>query len=226
MNRYRVLRYDGGDKMADLILKDYNMLLVIERFGISLGFKEHSIEEVCTEHNVDVATLLAVVNLLTNNDTKATDYSQISLRSLMEYIHVSHHYFIDYKLPSIREKLTKAVSSQEVLSKAVLNYFDEYVAEVKNHMCFEEESLFSYVNGLLNGDRDMEFDIESFSDHHEGMDSKMAELKAILIKYYPSQSSHDLSLVLVEIFSCEEELDRHARIEDYLLIPSIKELLR
>jgi len=32
------LKYSGTDKMSDLICENYNLLLVMSRFGLSLGF--------------------------------------------------------------------------------------------------------------------------------------------------------------------------------------------
>ncbi len=221
MNSYRTLRYSETDKMSDLILQNYDMLHVIERFGISLGFKELSIGEVCKAHGVDCYTLLAMVNLLTTGERVSIDYKLISIESLMEYLKSSHYYFLEYKLPSIRKRLHLAISDKEALSLAVINYFDEYVAEVRNHMDYEENELFGYIR-VGQESANMRLDIEEFCDHHDSMESKLSELKSILIKYYPAQSSYELSGVLIDIFNCERELADHARVEDDLLMPAIK----
>ena len=57
--------YRETDKMSDLICENYPMVLVMSRFGISLGFGEKHIGEVCRENGVDTTTFLAVVNFLT-----------------------------------------------------------------------------------------------------------------------------------------------------------------
>ena len=53
---------------------------------------------------------------------------------------------------------------------------------------------------------------------------RMGELKNILIKYYPAESSNELNSVLFDIFTCEEDLASHNYIEDALFIPAIKKL--
>ena len=40
-------------KMADLIHLDFQLLAVIQRIGINLGFREKTIDEVCQENDVD-----------------------------------------------------------------------------------------------------------------------------------------------------------------------------
>lgn len=34
------MKYTGTDKMSDLICENYTLLLVMSRFGLSLGFKD------------------------------------------------------------------------------------------------------------------------------------------------------------------------------------------
>ena len=41
------LKYSGTDKMSDLICENYNLLLVMSRFGLSLGFGDQTVQQVC-----------------------------------------------------------------------------------------------------------------------------------------------------------------------------------
>ena len=40
------LKYSGTDKMSDLICENYNLLLVMSRFGLSLGFGDQTVQQV------------------------------------------------------------------------------------------------------------------------------------------------------------------------------------
>lgn len=45
------------------------------------------------------------------------------------------------------------------------------------------------------------------------------------IKYYPANGDNRLlNATLFDIFSCEEDLASHNRVEDYLFVPAIMEL--
>lgn len=225
MNRvYKVLSYTPEDKMSDLICDNYPMLHVLTRFSIDLGFKDQTIEETCIANGVDVTTFLAVVNLLIAENRVGINYKAISLGALIDYLSNSHKYFTEFKLPKIRKRLQEAIQDNDSLSMAVINYYDEYIAEVNRHMRYEEGIVFKYVDDLLKGQSTVGFNIGMFSDHHESMDSKLTELKNIIIKYYPSPSTNELSSVLFEIFACESDLLSHSEIEDYLLIPAIRHL--
>jgi regulator of cell morphogenesis and NO signaling len=125
--------------MGGLIGGNYRVLLVMSRFGIGLGVGDKSIGEICRDNGVDAATFLAIVNMLCEEE--ATDYapSGVSLESLLLYLHHSHNYFLDFRLPAIRSELVEVLEDPlGPLSRAVLGYFDEYVAEVRKHMQYEE----------------------------------------------------------------------------------------
>ncbi|MFR9602790.1 MAG: hemerythrin domain-containing protein [Rikenellaceae bacterium] len=222
---YKVGKYMSRDTMSDLICDNYPMLLVMSRFGIDLGFGEDTIEEVCRKNNVDLYTFLAVVNLLISEDKKQLkiDYSKISLSSLIKYLHNSHSYFLEYRLPLIRRELVESLDKNDDVSVVILNYYNEYVAEVHKHMMYEENTLFPYINSMVNGEDVDKYSIDVYSKHHDKVEAKLSELKSIMIKYYPAKTTNELNNTLYDIFSCERDLASHNSIEDYLLVPAMKE---
>lgn len=223
---YKTVVYTPNDIMSDLICDNYPMLLVLNRFGINLGFGDATIEKVCADNNIDLTTFLAVVNLLVS-DKNATpfDLKGLSIISLIEYLHNSHSYFLEFKLPEIRQKLIEAIDRKDnAVAIAIINYYDEYTTEVKKHMQYEEERVFPYVKDLLSGKIVDKYNINIFSEHHDAIEFKLSELKDIIIKYYPTKASYKLSSVLFDIFSCEKDLASHNYIEDHLMVPAIKDL--
>jgi response regulator containing a cheY-like receiver domain and an HTH DNA-binding domain len=210
--------------MSDLVCDRYPVLLIMSRFGIALGFGDKTIGEVCRENGVDTATFLTVVNMHPTED-QAPDPGAISVAALVSYLRNSHKYFLDFRLPVIRRKLIEAIDcSRNDVAFAILRFFDEYVAEVHKHMDYEEEKVFPYVEALLAGDRPEGYSIDVFRRHHDQVEAKLAELKRIIIVYYPSGSTNELNSVLFDIFTCERDLASHNDIEDRLFIPAIKRL--
>ena len=201
--------------MCDLVCDRYPVLLIMSRFGIALGFGDKTIGEVCLDSGVDTATFLAVVNM--HSDDKAPDPETISVAALVGYLRNSHVYFLDFRLPAIRRKLIEAIDcSHNDVAFAILRFFDEYVAEVHKHMDYEEQKVFPYVEGLLRGEHPEGYSIDIFRRHHDQVEAKLAELKRIIIRYYPSGSTNELNGVLFDIFTCERDLASHNDIEDRL----------
>ncbi len=222
---HKLGKYRESDRMSDLINDNYNTLSVLSRFNIPLGFEDREIGQVCRMNGVDTATFLAVVNMLADKDGACDVKYGFSLEAMMGYLHSAHDYFLDFRLPSIRTELTEALkNSRGDISQAIMRFFDDYCDEVRKHMEYEELNVFPYVRGLIEGRRRTEYNIAIFRKQHDQVEAKLAELKNIIIKYYPGNSTNELNAVLFDIFSCEQDLASHNRVEDALFVPAIVEL--
>mgnify|MGYP004498372113 CR=1 FL=1 len=225
MMRYK--HYSPHSKMADLVCDHYSILLLINRFGISLGMGEKTIKEICDEHDVDVDTFLYIVHFLLF-DVMPDDENkpELSIPQIITFLRNSHSYFLDFRLPEIRCNMNEAIEdAPEDIQFVIGKYFDEYSEEVHQHMKYEDQVVFPYVDGLLNGVKDKDYSIETFQKRHDQVELKMVELKSIFIKYY-ANSGNKVNNMLHELFTCSEELLNHNSVEDYIFIPCVKELER
>ena len=55
-------------KLADIIAANHNVILLLPRFGIPLGFGEKTVKEVCRDCGVDDHFFLTVCNIYTFDD--------------------------------------------------------------------------------------------------------------------------------------------------------------
>ena len=222
--------YIPTDKMSDIICDNYSLLQVMSRFGLPLGFGDYSVEEVCHTHQVDCATFLAVANFINKGHARPlVSLDGISIKSLITYLKNAHHYFLDFQLPTIRRKLLEAIdcSMDNEVTFLILKFFDVYVQEVRKHMSYEDMNVFTYVENLLNGEKDKDYNIGMFIRHHDHIDDKLTELKNIIIKYYPdTKKAYLMNAVLFDIFNCEKDLASHNQVEDYLFVPAVLQLER
>lgn len=218
-------RYSASDKMSALICDNYSLLLVMSRFGLSLGFGDETVRDVCSKQGVDCNTFLAVVNFIAEERDSIELTDGFSVVSLMDYLKQAHVYFLDFKFPSIRRKLVNAIdcSVDNQLAFLILRFFDEYVSEVRSHMDYEDKHVFKYTMSLLDGKlEDVKFNIGAFAKKHERAESKLTELKNIIIKYYPQKTNNNLlNDVLYDIYNCEADLSLHTKIEDYMFVPAV-----
>ena len=226
MSKKRV--YISTDKMGDIICDNYSLLQVMSRFGLPLGFGDHSVEEVCKIYQVDCPTFLTVLNF-TNKGPMRTSMIQndVSVQALMDYLKNAHHYFLDFQLPTIRRKLLEAIdcSADSEVTILILKFFDIYVQEVHNHMSYEDKHVFTYVENLLKGKKDETYNINMFVRHHDHIDEKLTELKNSIIKYYPAnRNAYRMNSVLFDIFNCEQDLSLHTDVENLLFVPAVLQL--
>ncbi len=142
----------------------------------------------------------------------------------MHYLKASHAYYIDFQLPFIRKELVDALDEKDNLARLILKLYDDYAHSITNHMKYEEKMVFPYVQALIDGNANANFDIETFSKHHVQVDMKLKELKSIIIKYLPSDGLHNnqLSATLYDIYNNEEWLKHHSEVEEEIFIPAVR----
>ena len=216
--------YEASDKMISLIRDNYNLLQSLGSFGISLGFGDKTVKQVCDDQNVDTNTFLAVVNFTINGYREMDDVSRLSVPTLLQYLKASHNYFIGFQLPFIRKELVDALDENDNLARLILKLYDEYSRSVTQHMKYEEKTVFPYVESLIAGKPMANYAIDMYSKHHGQESMKLRELKSIIIKYFPGDSlrNNQLSATLYDIYNNEEWLALHAEVEDKIFIPAIK----
>jgi len=218
--------YEADDKMISLIRDNYDLLQMLGSFGISLGFGDKTVKEICESNNVDTYTFLAVVNFTINGygDFDADD--KISVPTLLRYLEACHAYFLDFQLPYIRRELQESLDERESLAKLILRFYDEYAHEIRRHMKYEQKTLFPYVESLIEGHPINNYNVDTFSKHHSATDNKLRELKLLIIKYLPLDGLHNnqLTATLHDIYENEAWLRQHAMVEDGIFVPAIRRL--
>lgn len=222
--------YKTTDKVSYVLANDYRLLQVMSRFGISFGFGEKSIKEICQQKDVDADTFIAVINYVKDGAKNSPIVlGDLSVRSLLDYLRQTHTYFLDYQFPTMRRNMLNAIdcSVKNEVAFLVLKFFDSYVEEVRKHMEYEEKVTFSYVEKLLSGDNAVLADNANhlLSKHHESIDRKLRELKNLFIQYYPQKGvDNELNAVIYELYRTQEDLEVHCRVEDNLFTPAVRRL--
>lgn len=229
MDNNKYMLFSGTTKMADVILTDYRLLTLLPRFDMRLGFSEKSLSEVCEKYGVNEHFFLLVCNIHTFDDycPEQEDLTGVDIESMLQYLKKSHDYYLGDRIVSIEKKLTSmadccAGHHHKIISK----FFSEYKQEVVKHFKYEEEEVFPNIRALIKGDK-IDFHIAQYEENHDNIDDKLSDLKNIIIKYLPENcSTEDRNDILLDIFLFEEDLTKHTRIENKVLIPYVRQIER
>ncbi len=215
--------YSRNDRMRDVINDNSHLLTVINRFSISLGFGDKTVADVCEENDVDADTFLAVINLISGKEW--SDYS-ISLPPLIGYLRKSHKHILTYALPAIKKTLIEGIQQTSTceIAMVILKFYDRYVSEVRKHMEYEDNVVFSYVENLLDGEVKNKFNISDFFSRHEHMAGSLDELKELFIYQYNQKDNELVSMALFQIVMCGNDLVSHCEVENKLLFPTVARL--
>lgn len=224
MMQPRQLRYD--DVIIDIINDDYTILPLLSRFSIPLGLGNETLNDVCRRNDIDVKALLLVLNYIRTGIIDSSYISVVSPFKVVKFLKNSHDYFINYKFGHIRKNLIAALDLEtNPTNNLILKFFDSFVKKVEDHFRYEENTVFPYVENLVDGKKSA-YTIEIFERHHEEVVDALAELKNIILRYYRTTAPNLMYDVLVDIYNCEEDLASHSDIENNLLIPMVYDLER
>jgi regulator of cell morphogenesis and NO signaling len=226
-------------KMAEVVHMNYQLLPIISRFGINLGFGDKTIEQVCKEYEINVDFFLEIINSFHNKDYFPRKHLRsFSLELITEYLHKSHEYYLQNKIPRIEQLLHHFSEAYHGNSSEIFQlidkFFNEYKKELNDHIRNEEEKVYPYALSVEKAfhakdpsheivARIRSYSIDDFEIEHNNVEDKLFDLKNILIKYLPFPFDTQLChAILIELFRLETDLNDHARIEDKVLVPKVK----
>ncbi|MCM1290830.1 MAG: helix-turn-helix transcriptional regulator [Prevotella sp.] len=211
------------DRLRDIVKHNNGVLMVMCRFGISLGFGDDNVEDICTANDVDTDTFLAVINMISG---KPWGGFTISIPALMEYLKKSHIHFTAYSLPLIKKLLIEGIhqTSTSEISIHIMHFFEKYVEEVNKYMDYEGSKVFSYINSLLEDSADTDTSIMKISSRQENIAHKLDDLEELFVYQYKQQSNEMINTALLHIMTCRNDLEMHFNVEHGLLFPAVVRL--
>jgi len=225
-------------KLADVIHHDHNLVPVINRFDIHLGFGEKTIAELCAEKGVNQEFFLIIINAYHDHQYFPKKHLQsFPAALLIDYLKRSHRYYLDEKIPGIELIIDKLGKESELDTETFLllkNFFTEYKQELVNHINKEESTVYPYVKKLEHAidsgdipiglpDEMAAYSITDYEKEHDDVEEKLFDLKNIIIKYLPTSENNKFYFnLLKELFELESDLNDHSRIEDLILVPKVE----
>lgn len=171
------LLFSPGMKLADLVESNYELLVVLARMGIPLGFGESSVGEVCRQRGISAELFLMICRIY-SSEVPVLPYEQLTsddLGGVLDYLHTSHLYYLEVTLPHLDAKMAAMTATCDgVHSKILSTFFADYRREVDNHFDYEERTVFPYVQALLEKRRVDGYNILCFEDNHSDIDGSCA----------------------------------------------------
>ena len=221
-----------GMKMSDLIIENPSLLLMMEHFDIDIVVRNKTVEQICIENKVNQKVFIDIANLYNGfHPVSAENIDRRDTESIIVFLKNSHRYYLNEKIPEIRNcirRLYTKNSNPEI--RLVEKFFDEYSQEVKEHLDYEDKIAFPYFSYLAqdnkhSGLKDTKFSAGEYREHHTDIETKLGELKSLLLKHIPLKQDGSLRRkLLTGLFELEYDLTIHSVIEESILIPLIRKI--
>ena len=238
------MNYSGlitkDQKLANILHSDIELLSLLRRFNIELGFGDQTIEEICINKKINIDFFIEIINIYHNkNHFPETKLKGVPISLIVDFLKESHKYYNQEIIPTIENLIHQLVwigDEHERNLKILQKFFDEYRKEVKAHTNHEEETVYPYtvyIAELCEGnehteecfEKMKEYSITNYADEHNNIEEKLTDLKNIIIKYLPPSQNQDVAYsILRKLFKLEQDLNHHAAIEEKILVPKILEM--
>lgn len=216
-------------KMADVLAEHNNLILLLPRFGIPLGFGDKTIADVCADNNVPLPLFLLICNVYSQDEfiPETRDLMQFPVDALVQYLHASHLDYLNEIFPHIERHLTDVVVDWDERYKTlIINFFYEYKKEIVAHFQYEEQVVFPYISCLTQHTPcQSTYKISFFKKHHSNIEDKLSDFTNLLVKYIPADvSQRERVDMLSDIYALSDDIEKHTLIENNILVPYIQVL--
>lgn len=227
-------------KMVDVVHLDIQLLAVVQRLNIRLGFRDKTVKEVCRCHGVDVDFFLYLVSAFHNKEYyQAMEKQKFPVEWIINYLGNAHRCYTEFRIPEIEKQigmLEEFYNDRGTNMDLIINFIKEYVREFKSHIEHEELEVFPYIlelNANLKGKYISDNFIEMFDDcsidryleQHNNIEEKLYDLKNILLKYMPlAIDDCKYNSLLSDLFRLEKDLVDHDELEELVLFPGVRQM--
>jgi len=224
------------NKTISQIVTDYHQTApVFEKYGIDFCCKgKRPLIDACTEKALDKEELLAELNNAIETESSSTDFNQMSLTTLADYIVRTHHTYTKFNMPPIYSYLMKVATKHGdhfPFMKEVFQLFSEVQEEMTQHMLKEERILFPRIKQLeAEGALDVPLEyytgpINVMEEEHDRAGTLLYQIRELTNNYTaPEGACTTFRLSLASLQAFETDLHQHVHLENHILFPKAIEL--
>ncbi len=165
------------------------------------------------------------------------NFREFSVPVLVDYLQRSHEFYLYDRLPKIGQYIyLLALNYPEghPLIKALGDFFVPYCQDLEKHIEEEEHNLFPYALDLFKnvegGNTNPSilmsaYSVLDFAQHHDDTEEVLQHIRKVMAEYEPSRTNKSPYRILGNLLRhFEEDLQIHALIEDWVLVPKLWQL--
>lgn len=227
----------GSLTLAQLVNTNHKAGTVFEKYHLDFCCKgKRTLEQACTEQQLAVSEVVTELETVFSNtdDRPGTDFENMDLSDLCDYIVKTHHKYVKTEMPQIYGWLEKIVSKHGERHPELYKIFETFAAvkeEMEQHMQKEELILFPRIKELQRlADKEnanlqlnityLQSPISVMEQEHDHAGSLLNEIRVLSNDYTPPQdacTTYQLSFAALKAF--ELDLHRHVHLENNMLFP-------
>lgn len=191
--------------MADVLAEHNELIPVLNRFGIRIGVGNKSVQEICTEHQLNTDLILTVLNVyLDENYLPESSLTLFDAEPIADYFRHTVENYLHALVPNIEVHLNALIATAGTDNRE-MGMIQMLFLKFKERM----------INYLQKN--------AEYSDDFP--DDLLHDLKNILIKHLSVEHNQNLSYaVIYSLHAFGKDLAAHNRLRNRVLQPKLSEL--
>lgn len=220
-------------RISDLIFENPYLLLLLEHFDLDLVMHDKTVSQICSENGINEKIFISFANLYNGFSLSGSGgFEKDHIETIIRFLSNSHDYFKHDKYPEIQDYIKLLYEKNPTAEiKLIGKFFGDYFTEVTEHLDYEETVAFPYFHSLLHKisadtkNQNNRFSGAEYLEHHTDIESKLTDLKNLLIKHVSLKNDPvNRRKLLFSLIELEFVLNIHSFIEETILIPLVIEL--
>ena len=222
--------------IGELVAKDYRAASVFKKYGIDFCCQgNRTINDACTEKNMDVAFVVNDLNAIGNtNNSAGIDFKSWPLDLLADYIEKTHHRYVEDKSPELMaylEKISDVHGKNHNELYEIKELMLQTVGNMTQHMKKEELMLFPFIRKMEKAKRTGELlqkpsfgsiqtPINEMESEHSAEGDRFRDIETLSNNYTPPEdacNTYRVTFALLKEF--QDDLHLHIHLENNILFP-------
>jgi regulator of cell morphogenesis and NO signaling len=232
--------YEQTKTLSEIVTGNIKSAIVFEEFGLDFCCRgNRTLQEACTEKNIDAKKVLTHLNNLKDNGNGHQQANDWSLDFLVDYIINNHHLYVRRMIPVISLHSDKVASVHCSKHPETLRIADLFLAvreELEMHMMKEERILFPYIKELHAArENNIELTPPPFGSiqnpikmmelEHTSAGDALYQIRELSNNYaHPDDACNTFKALYSELKEFQEDLHKHIHLENNILFPKSIEL--
>lgn len=219
-------------KLSQIIIEDPSILSVLNRFGISLGVGDLTIEQICNKKDLNTTFFTTILNTFRDPNffPEKTLYS-FRAHLIVDYLKKTNQSYIQFQLPNIERHLSLLISKSDSTGSnllIIMNFFREVKAELMQRIYDDDNRWFPEILALEQQcDTVPDSPLSTHGiDTQDAIEDKVNDLISMFVIHL--KGDYDMNLgqaVLLALDSIKKDIVQNNRIRLRILLPLYQALI-
>lgn len=210
-------------KLCDTIIEEPSVIPVINRFGISLGVSDKSIESICMEKGIDLTFFLTTLNAYINESFYPDKcFDSFGVAEIIDYLRKTNNSYLRFQLPNIERHFGALISRSDKNNNLplLLNLYNEVKEEIVKRINNDNKWFSEILTCVKDISGSISIQIEIAPELENSIEDKLSDLINMFVIHLRGEYDANLChAVLFAIISLEKDIKQNNRIRNRILYP-------